>query len=74
MLENESFLAGIFGGKNVGTPYLAVNFFIPRAESVQFYGCFSLICICASNALKALTKPMQILPLSKEQVRARPNN
>ena len=29
---------------------LAINFFMPRAESVPCSGCFSLICICASNA------------------------
>src|SRR5258708_31443472 len=28
----------------------AVNFFIPRAESIPCSGCLSLICICSSNA------------------------
>jgi hypothetical protein len=28
----------------------AVNFFVPRTESVPCSGCFSLICICASTA------------------------
>jgi hypothetical protein len=30
--------------------------------------------LCSSNALKALTKPMQTFPLAKEHVRAHPNN
>ena len=32
------------------TTGIRVNFFITRAESVPCCGCFSLICICSSNA------------------------
>ncbi len=32
------------------TTSIRVNLFIPRAESVPCCGCFSLICICSSNA------------------------
>ncbi len=47
------------------TTGIRVNFFITRAESVPCCGCFSLICICSSNASLSAHQGNATLSFSK---------
>ena len=47
------------------TTSIRVHLFIPRAESVPCCGCFSLICICSSNASLSAHQANATLSFSK---------